>query len=158
MSDTPSFLFVCTGNICRSPLAEGAMRAEAARRGLTIDIDSAGTGAWHVGDPPDRRARATASRHGLNIDTCVARQISLEDFDRFSHILALDESHRRVLLRLAPRSAYAKISLLLDHVADRRGEDVEDPYYETEAAFEKVWRDVSEACRCLASRTFDGND
>lgn len=133
------------------------MRAEVARRGLTIDIDSAGTGAWHVGDPPDRRARATANRHGLNIDSYAARQISLEDFDRFSHILALDESHRRTLLRLAPPSARAKISLLLDHVAGRQGEDVKDPYYEADAAFEKVWQDVSEACRYLAARSFDEN-
>lgn len=155
MPKLPSFLFVCTGNICRSPLAEAAMRSEATRRGLSLDIDSAGTGSWHIGDPPDRRARATAQRHGLTIDAYRARQVEPEDFERFDHILALDESHRRALLRLAPDSIRHKITLLLDHVPNRRGEEVDDPYYGPDSGFEATWRDVAEACRHLAAATLD---
>lgn len=152
---SPSFLFVCTGNICRSPLAEAAMRAEAEQRGLDLDIDSAGTGRWHLGDPPDHRARATARRHGLNIDTLSARQVDRSDFTRFTHILALDTSHLRELHRLAPPDAADRITLLLDHLPGREGHDVDDPYYEHASAFETTWEDVSEACRELARKTLD---
>ncbi|GAJ29998.1 low molecular weight protein-tyrosine-phosphatase [Acidomonas methanolica] len=152
----PSFLFVCTGNICRSPLAEAAMRAEAERRGLRLDIDSAGTGSWHAGEAPDPRARATARRYGLDIDALSARQIEAADFERFTHILALDASHLHALRRLAPAEARAKITLLLDHLPGREGSDVDDPYFGPASGFEITWRDVSEACRHLAARTLDG--
>lgn len=147
----PSLLFVCLGNICRSPLAEGAMRVAALEAGLDIAIDSAGTGAWHVGNPPDPRAIATAARHGVDIGQLRARQVSAEDFRRFSHIFALDVQNLRDLERLAPSDATAKIRLLMDCISGREGEPVADPYYGDEAGFEVSWADVSAAARAIVA-------
>ena len=94
MTDTPALLFVCLGNICRSPLAEAAFRKAAAEAGLAAEADSAGTGDWHVGEPPDRRAQATARRHGIDISGYRGRQVSARDFHRFTHILALEDINR----------------------------------------------------------------
>jgi protein-tyrosine phosphatase len=143
-------LFVCLGNICRSPLAEAAFRAEAKRIGLEVDVDSAGLGGWHAGEPPDPRARATARRHGIDISFYRARKLTKEDFRRFDIIVAMDNENLAALQRLQPRDARAQLSLLLDHVAGREGEDIPDPYYGDEADFETVWTDVSEAARGLA--------
>ena len=85
-----SVLFVCLGNICRSPLAEAAFRREAERLGLNVEIDSAGTGDWHIGHPPDARAAAVAKRNGIDIDHLRARQVTPDDFRRFDHVVALD--------------------------------------------------------------------
>ncbi|MBA5727519.1 low molecular weight protein-tyrosine-phosphatase [Bombella mellum] len=154
---TPSFLFVCTGNICRSPLAELAMRREAETRGLMVEIDSAGTGNWHEGDRPDPRARATARRHGLNADVLRARQVRQDDFERFDHIIALDRSHLAALKTLQPAGSKAHVTLLLDHVAGQKGRDVIDPYYGPEDGFETTWRDVERGCKALAARYLDGS-
>jgi protein-tyrosine phosphatase len=104
----PSVLFVCLGNICRSPLAEAAMKAEAARLGLDWEIESAGTGGWHVGDPPDPRAQATALRHGVDISGYRGRQVKAEDFRHFSHIVALDTDNLANLKRLQPKDGTAR--------------------------------------------------
>src|SRR5829696_2785209 len=143
-------LFVCLGNICRSPLAEAAFRLEADRRGIDVDVDSAGTGNWHVGAPPDRRALAVAARHGVDISHLRARQVSREDFERFDHIVALDRENLAELRAVAPPRARARLSLLLDHVAGREGEPVADPYDGGDAHFEATWRDVSAGARALA--------
>lgn len=127
----PALLFVCLGNICRSPLAEAAFRHRAAEAGLAALADSAGTGDWHVGEPPDPRAIAEARRHGLDISTCRGRQVSAADFSRFTHILALDARNLADLTRLAPAGARARLSLLLDHVPDMAGQPVADPYWGT---------------------------
>src|SRR5436305_6689578 len=116
-----SILFVCLGNICRSPLAEGAFRAEAERRGLEIEADSAGTGGWHAGEPPDRRAIAAAGRMGVDISGQRARKVTRADFDRFDHIVALDEENFADLARLRPAGSRARLSLLLDHAPGREG-------------------------------------
>ena len=145
-------LFVCMGNICRSPLAEAAFRAEAARAGLEVEIDSAGTGGWHQGEPPDRRAQAVASRHGIDISRYRARQVRPGAFDRFDHIVALDRQNLAELKALRPESARARLSLLFDHVPGREGEAVADPYYGDQAHFETTWRDVSEGARALVRR------
>jgi protein-tyrosine phosphatase len=145
-------LFVCLGNICRSPLAEAAFRQEAERHGLAVEVDSAGTGNWHVGEPPDRRARALAGAKGAPIDDLRARQIAPEDYRRFTHIFALDAENLRAIRARAPADATAEIALLLDCVPGREGEAVADPYYGDDAAFEATWRDVSEAARALAAR------
>ena len=149
---TIAVLFVCMGNICRSPLAEAAFRAEAARAGLEVEIDSAGTGGWHQGEPPDRRAQAVASRHGIDISRYRARQVRPGDFDRFDHIVALDRQNLAELKALRPESARAHLSLLFDHVPGREGEAVADPYYGDEAHFETTWNDVSEGARALVRR------
>ncbi|MBX3562445.1 MAG: low molecular weight phosphotyrosine protein phosphatase [Sphingomonas sp.] len=145
---TVSVLFVCLGNICRSPLAEAAFRVEAERLGLDVEADSAGTGDWHVGHPPDPRARAVAARHGADITHLRARQVTRGDFDRFDHIVALDSYNLSDLLALRPRDSQARISLLLDH-ADRAGEAVADPYYGDDADFDAAWNDIGAGVRGL---------
>jgi len=143
-------LFVCLGNICRSPLAEAAFRREAEQAGLDAEIDSAGTGHWHIGEAPDRRARAVALRHGADIGSYRARQVRPDDFRRFSHIVALDSENLAALHALKPKDGTAAISLLLDHVQGREGEAVADPYYGGEEGFEVTWADVTLGARALA--------
>jgi protein-tyrosine phosphatase len=145
-----AILFVCLGNICRSPLAEAAFRAEAERLGLDAEIDSAGTGGWHEGEPPDRRAIAVARRKGVDIAALRARQVTRGDFDRFDHIVALDAENLADLAALRPAGSRARLSLLLDHVPGRQGEAVADPYYGGDAAFDATWRDVTEAAAAFA--------
>jgi protein-tyrosine phosphatase len=151
-----SVLFVCLGNICRSPLAEAAFRAEAGRVGLDVEIDSAGTGDWHLGHPPDRRAVAVAKREGVDISHLRARQVGPEDFRRFDHIVALDAQNLRDLARMAPPDGKAELSLLLDHVEGREGQPVADPYYGGEEHFDVAWADVTAGARGLARRLKDG--
>ncbi|PZQ49224.1 MAG: phosphotyrosine protein phosphatase [Rhodovulum sulfidophilum] len=140
--ETPAVLMVCLGNICRSPLAEAALRAEAAAAGVGVRVDSAGTGSWHIGDPPDPRARAVARAHGLDISAYRGRQVGRDDFARFDHIVALDRENLRTLEALRPEGARARLSLLLDHVPGRAGEPVADPYFGGPEGFEDTWRDV----------------
>jgi protein-tyrosine phosphatase len=139
----PRLLFVCLGNICRSPLAEAAMRAAAERDGVAVEVDSAGTGDWHIGKEPDRRAIATAARHGLDIGGLRGRQVRRDDFDDFDQLIALDRSNLDVLRALAPDGARAKLSLLLDHADGRAGQDVTDPYFGEDEGFELAWRDIN---------------
>lgn len=152
MSDSPAILFVCLGNICRSPLAEAALRAEAARAGLVLTIDSAGTGDWHVGRAPDARAQATALRHGSDISGYRARQVGREDFRRFDQIFALDRDNLATLAAIAPADATAALGLLLDLVPGREGESVRDPYYGDAAGFDLTWAEVSAAARAIVAR------
>ncbi|HEY0147578.1 MAG TPA: low molecular weight protein-tyrosine-phosphatase [Allosphingosinicella sp.] len=147
-----SVLFVCLGNICRSPLAEAAFRLEAERMGLDVEIDSAGTADWHVGRPPDPRAQAVAAKNGAEISHMRARQVIAEDFRRFRHIVALDSKNLANLRALQPADGTAELSLLLDHAPGRGGEAVADPYYGEDAVFEVTWRHVNEGARALASR------
>ena len=145
----PSLLFVCLGNICRSPLAEGALRAEAGRRGLDLTVDSAGAGDWHAGEAPDRRAQATARRHGVDVSGLRARQVTPDDFRRFDHVIALDHDNLADLRALAPADATAKLSLLLDWVPGRAGQAVADPWFGDQSGFETTWADVSAAARAI---------
>lgn len=148
----PSILVVCLGNICRSPLAEAALRDAADRAGLSLDVDSAGTGDWHVGHPPDPRARAEACRHGLDMSHYRARQVSPGDFTRFTHILALDSSNLADLRKIAPLDTTANVSLLLDWVPGREGQSVADPYFGDSDGFAQTWRDVGAAAKAIVSR------
>ncbi len=149
-------LFVCLGNICRSPLAEAAFRLEVARAGLDVEVDSAGTAGWHAGEPPDFRARAVASRHGADIGGYRARQVTAEDFRRFTHIVALDRENLTALRALRPSGAGAALSLLLDHVDGRAGEAVADPYFGDASGFETTWADVTSGARGLIRRITAG--
>ena len=130
-------LFLCTGNICRSPLADGYARRRVRELGLDWPIDSAGTGAWHVGEAPDPRAVAVAQRRGYPIDTLRARQLRRTDYLEFDHIIALDRGHLDFLQRHRPQDGVAENSLLLGW-SSLMHEDVADPYYDDNAAFERA--------------------
>ena len=145
-------MFVCLGNICRSPLAEAAFRREAERRGLDAAADSAGTGTWNLGKPPDPGAQAVAAREGLEIAHRRARRVAPEDFGRFTHIVALDARNLADLQAMRPPGSPATLSLLLDHVPGREGEAVADPYGGTAEDFDATWRDVREGVKGLADR------
>jgi protein-tyrosine phosphatase len=149
-------LFVCLGNICRSPLAEAAFRREAERIGLEAEIDSAGTGDWHIGYPPDPRAAAAAARNGIDISHLRARQVTPDDFHRFDHIVALDSKNLSDLERLRPAGGKARLSLLLDHVDGRQGQAVADPYYGDDSHFDRAWDEVSAGAAGLARKIAGG--
>lgn len=149
---TASVLFVCLGNICRSPLAEAAFRREAERRGLEVEVNSAGTGTWNLGKPPDARAQIVARREGFDISHRRARRVTAEDFGRFTHVVALDAQNLADLEAMRPTGARAELSLLLDHVPGRAGTAVADPYHGEAADFDATWRDVEAGARGLADR------
>ncbi|MGX7926239.1 low molecular weight protein-tyrosine-phosphatase [Tsuneonella sp. HG094] len=149
---TPAVLFVCLGNICRSPLAEAAFRAEAERVGLEVEVDSAGTGDWHVGDPPDPRAQATAMVAGIDISDYRARQVVEDDFFRYDHIFAMDAKNLANLNAMAPTGATAEVTLLLNEVKGREGTNIRDPYLDRENIFAYTWDVVAEAAKALAER------
>ncbi len=136
-SERIGVLFVCLGNICRSPLAEGIFLHVANDRGLAsrFSVDSAGTGGWHVGEPADSRARDTAKRRGVTL-VSQARQVHADDFARFHYLIAMDQSNRENLLALnAPRE---RTHLLLDFARHQRLREVPDPYYGESDGFETV--------------------
>lgn len=145
-------LFVCLGNICRSPMAEGAFRAAAQDRGLSCHADSAGTASYHLGSPPDPRAIAVASRNGIDISGQAARQIERDDFYRFSHIIALDRANLEGVRARAPRDGTARLAMLMDAIDGRRGEPVADPYYGDVAAFDAAWSAISLGVNAWADR------
>lgn len=149
-------LFVCLGNICRSPTAEGVMRALVAEAGLEeqIEVDSAGTGSWHVGEGPDRRATAAARDRGIVLEG-EARQVRATDFAEFDLIVAMDASNLADLRRVAPDEAgRARLVLLrdLDPATAGRGLDVPDPYHGGARGFEHVLDLVQAACAALLER------
>lgn len=145
----PSVLFVCLGNICRSPMAEGALRSAAEKAGLEIVIDSVGTANYHIGDNPDPRAIAIARANGVNISHLIGRQLTDGDFHTFTHIFALDKANIAGIKARMPRSSTAKVALLLDVIESSRGQSVPDPYYGDETEFEECWQMISEACNAL---------
>ena len=148
-----SVLFVCLGNICRSPLAEGVFRAVWSERtqGWNIELDSAATSGWEVGSAPDRRSIAVAAKHGVDISGQRARKVLPEDFSRFDLILGMDRANVRDLKALAPAAARDRIHLYLDF-ATGRAADVPDPYYDGAEAFASVYRMIREASEALAKR------
>ena len=145
-SDRVRILFVCLGNICRSPTAEAVVRdiARAEFPDLELTLDSAGTGDYHIGAPPDARASAHAAKRGYDLEMLRARQVEPADFRRFDLILAMDEANRRDLETIRPADATAKLSLFLEFAPGRAGESVPDPYFGGEPGFEQVL-DLSEA-------------
>ncbi|HXW11016.1 MAG TPA: low molecular weight protein-tyrosine-phosphatase [Steroidobacteraceae bacterium] len=133
-------LFVCMGNICRSPTAEGVFREFARRHApdLELEIDSAGTHDYHVGEPPDPRALKAASTRGLDISGLRARQVEAADFERFDLILAMDRLNYETLRERSPPAFRSRIRLLLEFADDASREDVPDPYYGGPKGFEEV--------------------
>lgn len=134
-----SVLFVCLGNICRSPMAEGMFRERALARGLACVVDSAGTASYHLGSQPDPRAIAVSARNGVDITGQAARQIERDDFYRFDHIIALDRATLEGIRSRAPRDGTARLAMLMDAVDGRAGQNVADPYYGEEPEFEVAW-------------------
>lgn len=136
-------LFVCLGNICRSPLAEGVFQSlvEEKRLNHLFEIDSCGTSAFHVGEPADKRMRETAYKHGVSL-TSRARQFSTSDFDTFNYIIAMDHSNKQNMLLLAKETPNAKLFLMRDFDPTEKGADVPDPYYGGLAGFENVFQIV----------------
>ncbi|MEM1023625.1 MAG: low molecular weight protein-tyrosine-phosphatase [Myxococcota bacterium] len=132
-------LFVCLGNICRSPTAEGVFREQLARHRLadSFQVDSAGTGAWHAGEPPDRRMRTAAKKKGYVLDG-QARQVKIDDFRRFDLILAMDGSNYEDLRRLQPEDGTARLQKFRDFDPEAPGDDTPDPYYGGPAGFDEV--------------------
>lgn len=131
-------LFVCLGNICRSPTAEAVFRARAQAAGLAeIEVDSAGTGDWHIGDPPDPRAIAAAKARQYDLTMLRGRQVTADDFYRFSHIMAMDRQNLADLEMLAPADARTELQLFLTY-AGKGNADIPDPYFGGEGGFDRV--------------------
>ena len=149
---------VCLGNICRSPLAEGIMKHKAAERGLDWQVDSAGTGAWHLGERPDSRSIQTARKYGLDITGQRARQINASDLEQFDLILAMDKSNYEDIQRLAnSRLQSSKVQLILDYVEPGRQRSVPDPYWDDDG-FDQVYQMLDEACeRVIAAHAASGS-
>jgi protein-tyrosine phosphatase len=145
---TTSVLYVCLGNICRSPTAEGVLRQLAGNRDLLID--SAGTGAWHVGDPPDPRAIAEARRRSIDISGLRARQVRAEDFHIFDHVLAMDSSNIATLKRICPSASKADLRLCLSDASELGETDVPDPYYDN--GFDRAYELIEAAAKGLLQR------
>ena len=146
-----SLLFVCMGNICRSPLAECVFMHHINRRQIAdrFRVDSAGTGGWHVGHPPDPRMREVGDRHGITVQG-AARQVCPEDFESFDLIICMDHQNREYLLDQG--APVQKVSMLLEYLPDATMEEVPDPYYGAEDGFELVYELVDRACASLAEK------
>lgn len=145
-----SVLFVCMGNICRSPTAEGVFRKLVKDEGLTewFEIDSAGTHAYHVGSEPDDRAQRSALARGVDLRSIRARQVSVSDFETFDHILAMDRQNLDTLMFICPRSQTQKLKLFLEYAPKaNRSNEVPDPYYGGAKGFEEVLDLVEKASR-----------
>jgi protein-tyrosine phosphatase len=144
-------LFVCLGNICRSPTAEAVFRQHVRAAGLEqrVLIDSAGTSDYHAGYPPDQRACAAAGKRGYDMEGLRARQVSVEDFHQFHYLLAMDRTNLSDLKRLAPREHAHKARLFMEFSAAYRGREVPDPYYGGAQGFERVLDMLEDAARGL---------
>lgn len=142
-----SVLVVCTGNICRSPTGEGVLRHLAEKRGLgdRLQVRSAGTHDYHVGECPDPRSTKHALRRGYDLSAQRAMQVSAEHFHEYDYILAMDRGHLRILRQMAPEGARARVALFLEASGRWKGEDVPDPYYGGVEGFEQVLDMVEEA-------------
>ena len=140
-------LFVCMGNICRSPTAEAVFMRFVEREGLEdhIHIDSAGTHDYHIGDPPDARTLRAAKQRGYDMSQLRGRQVEVEDFARFDYVLAMDEANLSILQRLRPRDAQGHLGLFLEFAQRHAGREVPDPYYGGADGFERVLDMVEDA-------------
>lgn len=145
-------LFVCLGNICRSPTAEAVMRRMIEDEGLThLEVDSCGTGGWHAGEPPDPRTVAHARRRGYDLSSLRARQLSAADFKRFDRLLAMDQANLRVMRARCPAAHAHKLALFLDAL-QIPGQEVPDPWAGGPEGFEEVLDLVERGCRALVGQ------
>ncbi len=144
-------LMVCLGNICRSPLAEGILKSKVNPE--KVFVDSAGTGHWHIGNPPDERSIAVGRKYNIDITDQLGRQFSAKDFDDFDLIYVMDNSNKSDVLELAENEEQrAKVKLILDEVFPGENVDVPDPYMGGTMGFEKVYRMLDEACKLIAAK------
>ncbi len=150
-------LFVCMGNICRSPMAEGVFRRLLEQHGLTsqVEVDSAGTHAYHLGRSPDPRAILTAKARGIDISGRRARQVSPKDLEKFDWVLVMDEHNYDALRFICPKPQQAKLAYLLDYAPHLKTRNLPDPYYGGELGFERVMDMIEEACEGLLSHLQD---
>lgn len=151
-------LFVCLGNICRSPLAEGIMLHLIKKHGLSCEVDSAGTANYHVGEKPDRRTIHSAQKRGIDLTFLKARQFIKEDFDAFDKILVMDNSNLKNVVSLATTNAHKqKVDLFLHAAKQTTIKEVPDPYYGSEQDFDAVFNLVFHACEqlCLSLKNMD---
>lgn len=147
-----NILMVCLGNICRSPLAEGILKAKIRENRLNWKVDSAGTGSWHIGELPDPRSVATARKNGINITDQRARQFRVSDLDEFDLILTMDRSNQRDVLRFAKTDEQrAKVQMIMNFVHTGKNMDVPDPYWDDEG-FDKVYQMLQEACDAIIAK------
>ena len=151
---TARVLFVCRGNICRSPTAEAVCRSIVAKQGLedTIHVDSAGTGSWHIGEAPDSRTQDTALSRGIDMSWQRARQVTSDDFFDFDYLLAMDRQNLSALRRLQPDDHSAVVELYMNYSRRSRGIEVPDPYYGGSNGFNIVFDMVEEASRELINQ------
>lgn len=156
--DITRILFVCTGNICRSPSAEAVLQRLADEAGMAgrIELDSAGLGPWHVGHPPDERAIAAAERRGYSMDGQIARQVQRSDFERFDLVIAMDRGHHRQLARLCPPEQGHRLRLFMEFSQKNRQADVPDPYYGDDSGFETMLDLIEEGAQGLLAELRDG--
>jgi low molecular weight protein-tyrosine phosphatase len=146
-----SVLFVCLGNICRSPIAEGVFRHIASKGGRLegLRIDSAGLGSWHVGQPPDSRAQDALASRGIDISDLRARQVTPQDFEEFDLILAMDKANRQGLMKLAPKDKQHKIRLFMDCAPHFGVHEIPDPFFGDKDSFDYVVQLIDAASRGL---------
>ena len=145
-------LFVCTGNICRSPLAEGILREKLEKRKIPAEVDSCGFESFHVGDHPDPRAQQVAMKHGIDISVHRAKLFTIRDFDRFDLIYAMDSTHYKNIMKLARNeSDRSKVDFMLNVLYPGGNSGVQDPWYHDIKAFEKVYVQLDEACDRLVA-------
>ncbi len=147
MPAKPSVLFVCLGNICRSPTAEAVLRHKVQAQGLDIVVDSAGTHGYHIGSPPDKRSQAAAEQRGYSCKGLKCRKVAADDFARFDYILAMDNSNLENLRDMSDAQYHGKIRLLGEFLSTPQ--EVPDPYYGGKQAFERVLDLIEEACAAL---------
>ena len=146
-------LMVCLGNICRSPLAEGLLRSKLPKR---FQVDSAGTGNWHIGHPPDKRSIAIAKLNKLDISAQRGRQFILSDFDEYDYIYAMDNSNYADLIALAPdETAKSKVRLILNELFPAENMDVPDPYFGMHNGFEQVYAMLNQSCDIISKKLLD---
>lgn len=152
MPDTPRILFICTGNICRSPTAHALLVHQAQATGLPVDVDSAAISDEERGNPFDRRAAAELRRRGVPAHPHCARQVRREDFARFDWIIGMTQAHCAALRRLAPAGARAQVALLLDFSDGPAGRDVPDPWYGSERDFVQAFDLIEQGVKGLLAR------